>query len=259
LCIFALSINNHSKYKLILASNRDEFFNRETQFAHHWKDSDIFAGKDLKMGGTWLGINKKKQLGILTNYRNPLLVDMSYKSRGMLILDYLNQEISIDKWRENIEKENYNPFNIILGPLHNLHYYSNIKKELTKLNDGIHVLSNGFLNEAWPKTEKLRKLFTEALACRDAWPCVSTWDNLHSKLIEIMQDEEKFAIETLPNTNIPKEMEYFLSSIFINSEKYGTRATTIITIDYDDNINFTEVSYNNKKEVIKVLNHNPLF
>ena len=42
------------------------------------------------MGGTWLGLNKKQKLGILTNYRDPLLIDMNYKSRGMLILDYLN-------------------------------------------------------------------------------------------------------------------------------------------------------------------------
>jgi len=41
-----------------------------------------------------------------------------------------------------------------------------------------------------------------------------------------------------------------LSSIFINSEKYGTRTTTIITIDNQNNTEFTEISYNNKKEVI---------
>jgi len=252
MCIFALSINSHSKYKLILASNRDEFFNRETEFAHYW-NNNILAGKDLKMGGTWLGLNKSNKLAILTNYRDPLQVDMSYKSRGMLILDYLNQEISINNWRVNIEKENFNPFNIILGPLHNLHYYSNIKKELTKLDNGIHVLSNGLLNEPWPKVEKLRKLFTEVLALSLA-PSVASplksWGAMHSNLIKIMQDEEKFSIETLPKTNIPKEMEYFLSSIFINGEKYGTRTTTIITIDDNNNTEFTEISYNNKKEII---------
>jgi len=260
MCIFALSINSHPKYKLVLASNRDEFFNRETAFAHYWESSNILAGKDLKMGGTWLGINRDK-LAILTNYRNPLVVDMSYKSRGMLVLDYLNKEVSINNWRKNIEKEKYNPFNIILGPLHNLHYYSNIKKELTKLDDGIHILSNGFLNEAWPKAEKLRKLFVEVLAPRSPKGEVTNslsakksplgdLGAIHSKLIKIMQDEEKFPVNQLPDTNIPKEMEHFLSSIFINSEKYGTRTTTIITIDNQNNTEFTEISYNNKKEVI---------
>jgi uncharacterized protein with NRDE domain len=109
-----------------------------------------------------------------------------------------------------------------------------------KLENGIHVLSNGFLNEKWPKTEKLRKLFENAIKN----------DDFYEDLIKVMQDEEKFPIETLPNTNISKEMEYFLSSIFIRGEKYGTRATTIITVDNENNLKFIEISYNNKKEVI---------
>lgn len=243
MCIFAISINKHSKYKIIIASNRDEFFSRETVFAHLW-DNNIIAGKDLKMGGTWLGLNvKNKKIAILTNYRNPKLINMNYKSRGMLVLDYLTQKIAIDKWRINIKKENYNPFNIILGNFNNLYYYTNINDELIKLKNGIHVLSNGFLNEPWPKVEKLRKLFTQTIKS----------DFSHQNLIEIMKDEEKFPENQLPNTNISKDMEYFLSSIFINSKKYGTRATTIITIDYQNNINFTEISYNNKKEIISYI------
>jgi uncharacterized protein with NRDE domain len=240
MCIFAISVNNHPKYKIIIASNRDEFFSRKTVFAHIW-DNNIIAGKDLKMGGTWLGLNiKDKKIAILTNYRNPKLINMNYKSRGMLVLDYLTQKIDIKSWRINIKKENYNPFNIILGSFNNLYYYNNINNKLKKLNGGIHVLSNGFLNEPWPKVEKLRKLFTKTIKS----------DFSHQNLIEIMKDEEKFPENQLPNTNISKEMEYFLSSIFINSKKYGTRATTIITIDYQNNINFTEISYNNKKEII---------
>lgn len=241
MCIFAISINEHPKYKIILASNRDEFFNRKSQKAHFWKKEGIIAGKDLKMGGTWLAVNQQdKKIAILTNYRNPLLVNMNYKSRGMLILDYLTQKIGIEKWSINIKKEKYNPFNIILGEFNNLHYYTNINGELIKLENGTHVLSNGFLNEPWPKAEKLRKLFTQTIKS----------DFNHQNLIEIMKDEEKFPINTLPHTNISKEMEYFLSSIFINSEKYGTRATTILTVDYENKIKFTEVSYNNKKEII---------
>jgi len=158
----------------------------------------------------------------------------------MLVLDYLTQKISIENWRKNIKKEKYNPFNIILGNFSSLYYYTNINDELIKLEDGIHILSNGSLNENWPKAKKLRKLFSQTIKT----------DFKHSDLIKIMQNEEKFPLNTLPNTNISKEMEYFLSSIFINSKTYGTRATTIITVNYKNEIEYTEISYNNKKEVI---------
>ncbi len=241
MCIFAISVNNHPEYKLIAASNRDEFLNRKTKFAHYWKNEEIIAGKDLKKGGTWFGVHSiHKKIAILTNYRNPKLVNPDYKSRGMLVVDFLTQNISIDRWREHLKKEKYNPFNIISGDFDNLYYYNNINNDLIKLKKGIHILSNGFLNEPWPKAQKLRKLFTKAIKN----------DFKHSDLIKIMKDEEKFPLNQLPDTNISREMEYFLSSIFINSETYGTRATTILTIDYQNKIKYTEISYNNKKEII---------
>ena len=56
------------KYKLILIMNRDEYFKRPTAKLD-W-DEDILAGRDLepgKEGGTWLAINRKGHIGLLTN------------------------------------------------------------------------------------------------------------------------------------------------------------------------------------------------
>ncbi|CAB1319976.1 unnamed protein product [Coregonus sp. 'balchen'] len=58
--------------RLILAANRDEFYNRPTKAADFWaSNSEILSGLDLeegKEGGSWLGINKRGKLAALTNY-----------------------------------------------------------------------------------------------------------------------------------------------------------------------------------------------
>lgn len=43
---------------------------RPTKEAHFWDDApEILAGRDLKGGGTWLGITKTGRFALLTNFR----------------------------------------------------------------------------------------------------------------------------------------------------------------------------------------------
>eukprot|EP00904_Undaria_pinnatifida_P012377 jgi/Undpi1/826/HiC_scaffold_10.g04290.m1 len=57
------------RYKLIVASNRDEFLDRATAPLDFWTgtESNILAGRDLMAGGTWLGLNRSGKLAIITN------------------------------------------------------------------------------------------------------------------------------------------------------------------------------------------------
>ena len=49
--------------------------------------------------------------------------------------------------------------------------------------------------------------------------------------------------KSLPDTGIGKKKEKALSSIFIKTPTYGTRCTTVLSIDKDDNVNFIEMTY----------------
>ena len=72
MCLILLAYRANEEYPLIIASNRDEYYNRSTEKAHFWKDNlEILGGRDKKYGGTWLGITKTGKIGMLTNYRNP--------------------------------------------------------------------------------------------------------------------------------------------------------------------------------------------
>jgi len=59
MCLILLSYDMHPIYRMVLAANRDEFYNRPTGPLAFWDDTpDILAGRDLKHNGTWLGITR---------------------------------------------------------------------------------------------------------------------------------------------------------------------------------------------------------
>jgi uncharacterized protein with NRDE domain len=51
MCLIFISFHHHPKYKLIVAGNRDEFYERKTAAANYWNDyPQILAGRDLEAG-----------------------------------------------------------------------------------------------------------------------------------------------------------------------------------------------------------------
>lgn len=126
MCILVFSVNPSSKYKFIIAFNRDENTERPTTTAHYWEDApDILAGKDLMAKGTWFGINRKTgHFCCLTNFRQPQTTKAKV-SRGQIVTEYLQIHENFDRFKSEVEWEDYiqnpdletNPFNILYGNL----------------------------------------------------------------------------------------------------------------------------------------------
>lgn len=243
MCILFLAINQHKDYPLIVLANRDEFQLRPTKVAHFWEDyPDLLAGRDEKEGGTWLGLNRDRKIAALTNYRDIPLHKDGRNSRGLLVKNYLTSNQSSEEYLDFLihNKDNYNPYNILIGNPKLLFVYNNVSNQIDKLEDGFHGLSNAYLNSPWPKIGKgIQKLKEEILNPE------FDIDNLFS----IMKDESIAPDELLPNTGVGLEKERFLSSIFIRSEVYGTRSTAVILFDRKNDISFYERSYNIKGEI----------
>ena len=86
MCLLVFAFKAHPSYKLILAANRDEFYERPTAPAEFWDDTPhLLAGKDLKAGGTWLGITGSGKIAAITNYRDPSSIKESAPSRGRIV------------------------------------------------------------------------------------------------------------------------------------------------------------------------------
>lgn len=118
MCLILFSYDQSARYKLVLAANRDEFYDRPTRGLHFWGDHpDILAGRDLKGNGTWLGITGNGRLAAITNYRDPSEKKPGAPSRGRLVSDYLTGDDPPRQYLENIagQGNRYCGFNLMVG------------------------------------------------------------------------------------------------------------------------------------------------
>lgn len=239
MCLIAFSYKTHPTYKLIVAANRDEFYQRPTRPAQFWteeKQPHILAGKDLKASGTWMGISKTGKWGALTNYRDPKNIRENAPTRGTLVLDFLKTERSAFEYLKNVEdsSKSYNGFNLLIGEKDSLYHYSNENQKITEIVPGIHGLSNALLDTPWPKLDQAKKDLKKVTAEQN-------FDK--EELFEILKNPEKAPDDKLPKTGIPYEWEKAISSVFIKTENYGTLCSTLLLVDYDGNAEFTERRY----------------
>ena len=167
MCLILLAYQSHPRYPLILAANRDEFYQRPTVPASFWEtEPQILAGRDLKSGGTWLGISRTGRIAALSNYRDPGTVLVNSPSRGGLVTDFLLGDGPPGEYLKMLRQrsQDYNGFNIFFGDLKNLFFYSNRGEVPPLLQPGIHGLSNHLLDTPWPKVTQGKKALAKILA-----------------------------------------------------------------------------------------------
>lgn len=240
MCLILFGYKTHPRYKLIVAANRDEFYERPTAIANYWNDNpDVIAGRDLEAQGTWMGMNKKTgAISMLTNYRDLANLKTSAPSRGALVSDFLTKNISSEDYYTSIAETlpDFNGFNMVFGTADELYYTSNeFKGGLRKIPKGIYGLSNHLLNTDWPKVKK-GKLKLSAITDERNFEV--------EHLFEALYDDELAPDLQLPDTGIGLEKERMLSSMFIKSPEYGTRCSTVILVDNNNKVLFAERTYN---------------
>ena len=237
MCLILFSYLQSKEYTLILAANRDEFYDRPTMPARPWDEVDgIVAGKDLKAGGTWMGIHDSGRFGMVTNYRDPSTEKMRTLSRGQLVVDYLKNERSPEMYLAKLHQEDadYNGYNVLLGDSQSLWSYSNRASVIKKLQPGLYGLSNHLLETPWPKVVRGKALF-ESVINKSALDIEA--------LFHILQDDQKAPDHALPHTGVPVAWERTLSSMFIRSEGYGTRCSSVMLVKQNGVMEFYERTY----------------
>lgn len=242
MCLIAFAYNVHPSYRLILAANRDEFYERPSLPADFWKDHpQVLAGRDLKNGGTWLGITREGEFAAVTNYRDPLSLKNDALSRGKLVSRYLVGTQKPDDYLKKISARvnQYNGFNLLLGDDNDLFVFSS-RGEKQKLRPGLYGLSNHFLNSPWPKVSRSKKMLKAALNKKG--------DDLEDAMFSLLSDRRIPPDDRLPSTGIGLEWERILSTIFIESPIYGTRSSTVLLIGRNRRVRFVERVFDGKKE-----------
>jgi uncharacterized protein with NRDE domain len=228
MCLLVLAWNAHPRYRLVVAANRDEYHDRPAAPLGPWPvPAEILAGQDLRAGGTWLGIGRRRRFGIVTNYRDLVRPVPQAPSRGGLIPRYLDGAAGPGDYLAALEPEAaaYGGFNLLLADSGSLWYGSNRGTPFARaLSPGIHGLSNERLDTPWPKLLRVRRGF-------EAWlRAGGSVDNgeLFALLADRMPASEA---EGLPSTGVAPEWERTLSSPFVLNPRYGTRCSTLVAIE----------------------------
>jgi len=225
----------------VVAANRDEFYSRPTSPADFWQDNpEILAGRDLREGGTWMGITTNGRFAALTNYRDPSRNKKTAPSRGHLVQRFLDSTMTPSAYIDQIPDagKEYNGFNLLIGEHDSLYYYSNREQILRPVSPGIHGLSNALLNDPWPKVIKGKQALEMALQHDEVKP---------EQLFAILVDQEPVEDQELPDTGVGLEMERGLAPAFVTMSGYGTKTSTVILIDHSDQVRFWERSFTEER------------
>jgi len=243
MCLVIFAHQTHPKYPLVVAANRDEFYARPTQPAAFWPEHPaVLAGKDLDMGGTWMGITKTGRFAAITNYRDPQNTAPAPRSRGELPLDFLCGNQTPQRYLHSISAHgsDYAGFNLLLGHEGQMWYFTNDRSESAqqprRLDPGIYGLSNARLDTPWPKVSLGTTRLGSALGGADI---------NHSKLRHVVQDSNIADTQELLLQGMSSPMEQRLSGQFICAPEhgYGTRSTTTLWLEEAHRVQWSEQNF----------------
>jgi uncharacterized protein with NRDE domain len=224
MCLIGLRLEGHGR--LIMAANRDEFADRPTAPMTWWPEG-ILAGKDLRAGGTWLGVDRRGRFAAVTNVRDPSLSPdaLPRSSRGEMVVEYLlGDEAPVAFAHRMLRLQSASAgYNLILGAftdrtLSECIWLGGRTRETRRIEPGVAVLSNAELDTPWPKVKRLR----QALDKGDM-----------TALTSVMSNPEQAGDDDLPDTGVPTAWERRLSAALITGTDYHTRSTTLIELDPD--------------------------
>lgn len=239
MCLIAFAIGAHPGCPLLLASNRDEFFDRPTEALHPWPDgSGIWAGRDGRDGGTWLGVGRSGRVAWLTNVRSAQ-AGPGRRSRGELAVRWLQGDMPVDDFAASLDPQAYGGFNLVLGDLRRAcwtwlgnrdpaapHRDAVASLHRRDLGPGVYGLSNAVLDTPWPKALRLKSALQRALER------VHDDAGWHVPLQTALSDGRGAPAPALPDTGVPADWEQALSSPFVHAPAagYGTRSSLVMRV-----------------------------
>lgn len=230
MCLIAVAHECHLAYRLVVVANRDEFLARSTLPLHAWTDpTGMIAGVDTAETphGTWLAWHPRGRWAAVTNVREPQRPIRGTVSRGTLPVAALAAP-SPAVFARDLERtcadnpRRFSGFNLLTGDGDSLWWFSNRASGPQPLAAGVHGLSNGKLDEQWPKVHGLCRELRGLLA-NDVRGTASA--ELYRGLL---LDRSVAADAELPSTGLILDHERALSARFIELPGYGTRSSAVL-------------------------------
>jgi uncharacterized protein with NRDE domain len=228
MCLLVLAWRAHPRYRLIVGGNRDEYHDRPAVPLDKWPEApSLLAGRDLRAGGTWLGLDRRRRFGTVTNFRELQPPRPGAPSRGNLVPAYLGQAGSPEEFLRGLETDaaGYAGFNLLISDAGQLWYATNrLDRFARPLQPGVYGLSNEFLDTPWPKLHRVRQRF-------EAW--LGAHGELDIAELFAMLDDRTPATDATRPGGVSSEWERALSAPFVVHPTYGTRCSTVLMLEAD--------------------------
>ena len=234
MCLLLVAYGQHADYRLIVAANRDEFYDRPAAAADPWKDhSHILGGRDLQGGGVWLAVNRAGAFGAITNIGMPAR-GTAVRSRGLIVSDYLTGTLTASAFVNVLagSRNDYEGFNVLVSDATSLAWYSNQMEKPEMLPPEIYGLSNHLLDTPSPKVARVKADYLDARSLSEG--------ELIDALFGSLGNSERAPDKDLPDPGVDLEFGPILAPIFITGDTYGTRCSTIVLVSYAGELTFIE-------------------
>ena len=233
MCLILIAWRTRPDYPLVVAANRDEFYARPSAPAGPWaEDPRVLGGRDLQAGGSWLAVRADGRFAAVTNVREPG-APRGPRSRGELVRRFLLGDDPAEGFTRALAGGDYSGFNLLVADGDSLWYSSNRDGQARELPAGIYGLSNHLLDTPWPKLVAAKAGFRASL---EALPDTGG-------LFRVLADREVVPDRDLPATGLALDWERTLSAVFVASETYGTRASTVVVLGASGRLDFTERAF----------------
>lgn len=215
MCTLVVATRVWEQTPLVVAANRDEQLTRPAAPPHHWARDDgptIFAPRDLKAGGTWLGLRGAELFVALTNRYTGMAPAPGPRSRGELVVDALSHD-DVESAAQAIAQDDpgrHAPFHLCVADRDRAHLVWNDGERLHHevLPPGIHVVSERSLGAAPTERDPL----------------------LHRRLASWPQGENPSVEAWAERLREHAEPTMEGPCVHLASHDYGTRSSTIVRL-----------------------------
>jgi uncharacterized protein with NRDE domain len=235
MCLILLAINQHPEYQLVLAANRDEFYQRPTLPAGPWTEApDVIGGRDLEKGGSWLAVSRTGRFAAVTNFREPVATNEPPLSRGLLVSDFVSGDETPGACLDRVGKEShrYRGFSLLVGERTTVGYVSNRGSRML-LEAGLYGIGNALLDTPWPKVLHGKRNLSRLLQEPELDP---------QAIFTLLADpSQPWNGARMPKT--PGEETEPLDPIFVQTSTFGTRCSSLLLIHRTGRITFMERSF----------------
>jgi uncharacterized protein with NRDE domain len=230
MCLIALALEQHRRWPLVIAANRDEFLHRPAAALDWWRPAPaaapLLGGRDLQAGGTWMGLAANGRLAMLTNVRDLARHQATAPSRGRVVPEWLATPHSANAYWRQIASRRHNPSNLLAADigLRQWWWADDQAGAPQALGPGLYGLSNAALDTPWPKVRRLKQALAEAIDVSVSLVA------LEAALFAALADRSAAPDDALPDTGVGLERERWFAPAFIRTPdgRYGTRCSTLL-------------------------------